>query len=134
MFYEITSKRTIVDNKGNDKTISEKFLINGIELFSEAEVKGYELYNNENDIVAIKRSNIYEFANSRRNEEDKIFLITIESMFIDDDGNEKSMAYVVGLFAHNIDEANSVAKNYMSQGMNDMTLIAIKKTKIVDLI
>lgn len=134
MFYEVTSKRTIQDAKGNDKEIAEKYLFENLEFFAEAEQKMYEFFNNENVVTAIKQSKILAFVNKRISDEQAIYFATIENIIIDDSGAEKSSKYVVGLFAESIEEANTIANEYIKQEMIDSTLVGIKKTKIVDLL
>jgi hypothetical protein len=134
MLYEISSRRTVIDKRGNDKSLTEHFLVDKIELFAEAEQKGLELYNGENDIVAIKRSNIYEIVNKRKDDDERIYLASIESLFVDDDGNESTTKYVVALFAKNAQSATAIALDYMKQGLEDMELVGIKKSKFEDII
>jgi hypothetical protein len=134
MLYEISSRRTVIDKRGNDKSLTEHFLVDKIELFAEAEQKGLELYNGENDIVAIKRSNIYEIVNKRKEDDERIYLASIESLFVDDDGNESTTKYVVALFAKTLQSATTIALDYMKQGLEDMTLVGIKKSKFEDII
>lgn len=135
MFYEVTSKRTVMDAKGNDKLIAEKYLIENIEFFAEAEQKILEYFNNENEVPAIKQSKLKEFVNKRTTETQTIFFATLESIFVDElTGEDKATKYVVGLFAENIDDAYVITNNYISQGLEDLVLVGIKKTKIVELI
>ena len=134
MLYEISSRRTVIDKRGNDKSLTEHFLVDKIELFAEAEQKGLELYNGENDIVAIKRSNIYEIVNKRKDDDERIYLASIESLFVDDEGNESTTKYVVALFAKNAQSATVIALDYMKQGLEDMELVGIKKSKFEDII
>ena len=134
MLYEISSRRTVIDKRGNDKSLTEHFLVDKIELFAEAEQKGLELYNGENDIVAIKRSNIYEIVNKRKDDDERIYLASIESLFVDDEGNESTTKYVVALFAKNAQSATAIALDYMKQGLEDMELVGIKKSKFEDII
>lgn len=135
MFYEVTSKRTIMDAKGNDKLIAEKYLVENIEFFAEAEQKILTYFNNENEVTAIKQSKLKEFVNKRTTETQTIFFATLESIFVDElTGEDKATKYVVGLFAENIDDAYVITNKYMSQGLEDLVLVGIKKTKIVELI
>jgi hypothetical protein len=134
MLYEISSRRTVIDKRGNDKSLTEHFLVDKIELFAEAEQKGLELYNGENDIVAIKRSNICEIVNKRKDDDERIYLASIESLFVDDEGNESTTKYVVALFAKNAQSATTIALDYMKQGLEDMELVGIKKSKFEDII
>lgn len=135
MFYEVSNKITVVDKKGNDKQIVEKILVENINLFSEAELKAIEWYNNENEVVAIKQlPKLMEFVNRRESEDQAIYAATIESVFIDDDDNEKTTRYIVGIFALSLENATNIAIEYMRGGMTDLLLVSIKKTKIVEVI
>ena len=135
MFYEVSNKITVVDKKGNDKQIVEKILVENINLFSEAELKAIQWYNNENEVVAIKQlPKLMEFVNKRESEDQAIYAATIESIFIDDDNNEKTTRYVVGIFALSLEDATNIAIEYMRGGMTDLSLVSIKKKKIVEVI
>ena len=135
MFYEVSNKITVDDKKGNDKQIVEKILVENINLFSEAELKAIQWYNNENEIVAIKQlPKLMEFVNRKESEDQAIYAATIESIFIDDDDNEKTTRYIVGIFALSLENATNIALEYMQGGMTDLSLVSIKKTKIVEVI
>lgn len=134
MFYEISSRRVVIDRKGNDKSLTEHFIVDGVELFAEAEQKGLELYNGENDIVAVKRSNIYEIVNKRNDDDERIYLASIESLFVDEEGNESTTKHIVALFATTLQSATTIALDYMKQGIEDMALVGIKKSKFEDII
>lgn len=135
MFYEVSNKITIADKKGNDKQIVEKILVENINLFSEAELKAIEWYNNENEVVAIKQlPKLMEFVNKRESEDQAIYEATIESVFIDDDDNEKTTRYIVGIFALSLENATDIAIEYMRSGMTDLSLVSLQKTKIVEVI
>lgn len=134
MWYEVKLKVTKQDNKGNDKEIAESFACD-VELFAQAEQKGMEQYNGECDVVAIKRSNVREFANDRdTSKAQNIYKATIEDTFVSDDGSEKKTKYHVALFATDVREATSIAESYMAQGLNDMTLVSVSKTSLLDII
>lgn len=134
MFYEVISKRIIIDAKGNDKEIAEKFIIDNCELCQEAEKVMLLEYNGENRCTSIKESNLREFVNERQDDDQAIFLATLEDVFVTDDGDEKATRYVVGLFANTVEEATKIMIEYMKQGLNNLSLVSIKKTKIVDLL
>ena len=134
MFYEAVSRRTIRDKNGNDKKVNEKFIVNNCELCSEVERKLLEEYNGENDVTLIKESNLMEFVNERADEEQFVFLSKLENTFVGEDGEEKVTTYSVALFANDMEEAHNIMKNYSKQGLDDLKIVSIKKTKIVDLI
>ena len=134
MFYEAVSRRTIKDKNGNDKKVNEKFIVNNCELCAEVEQKMLEEYNGENDVTLIKESNLMEFVNERTDDEQFVFLSKLENTFVGEDGEEKVTTYSVALFAKDMEEAHNIMKNYSKQGLDDLKIVSIKKTKIVDLI
>ena len=134
MFYEAVSRRTIRDKNGNDKKVNEKFIVNNCELCSEVDRKLLEEYNGENDVTLIKESNLMEFVNERADDEQFVFLSKLENTFVGEDGEEKVTTYSVALFANDMEEAHNIMKNYSKQGLDDLKIVSIKKTKIVDLI
>ena len=134
MFYEAVSRRIVRDKNGNDKKVNEKFIVNNCELCSEVERKLLEEYNGENDVTLIKESNLMEFVNERADDEQFVFLSKLESTFVGVDGEEKVTTYSVALFANDMEEAHNIMNNYSKQGLDDLKIVSIKKTKIVDLI
>lgn len=133
MFYEIAIKVTKADERGKEKEVVERF-ITDVMLFAEAEQKGLELYNGQCDVVGIRRSNVYEIVNEVHEEDDKLFKAKIVSVFVDDSGREKPTFYHVIIYSKDINNAQQIAKQYMSQGLSDMTLVEIKQTNLVGLI
>lgn len=134
MIHEVTLKRTIVDSKGCDKEIKENYLVENKIFCAEAEATMLEYWNSECEVTSIRQSKIMEFVNQRANDEQGIYLSEVESIFVDEDGEEKSTKYVVGLFATSVEEATNMMKEYMRQGIQDMRLVSIKRTKIADLL
>ena len=134
MFFEAVSRRTIKDKNGNDKKVNEKFIVNNCELCAEVEQKMLEEYNGENDVTLIKESNLMEFVNERTDDEQFVFLSKLENTFVGEDGEEKVTTYSVALFAKDMEEAHDIMMNYVKQGLDDLKIVSIKKTKIVDLI
>lgn len=132
MFYEIKLKVEKENSKGEMKEVVEHF-ITDVELFAEAEAKGLERYNGDCDVLSITRSKVIEIVNEK--EEDKPFYkATLIDIFIDDNGNEKETKYYNLVCAKDITEANRLMQEHMRQGLNDMRLDGIVKTKIIDLI
>lgn len=131
MFYEIKLKVEKENSKGEMKEVVEHF-ITDVGLFAEAEAKGLEQYVGC-DVISITRSNVVEIVNEK--EEGKPFYkATLIDIFIDDNGNEKETKYYNLVCAKDITEANRPMQEHMRQGLNDMRLDAIQKTKIIDLI
>ena len=109
MFYEIKLKVEKENSKGEMKEVVEHF-ITDVELFAEAEAKGLEPYNGNCDVFSITRSKVVEIV------------------------NEKETKYYNLVCAKDITEANRLMQEHMRQGLKDMRLDGIVKTKIIDLI
>ena len=132
MFYEIKLKVEKENSKGEMKEVIEHF-ITDVELFAEAEANGLEQYNGNCDVISITHSKVIEIVNEK--EEGKPFYkATIISTFTDENGNEKENKYYNLVCAKDITEANRLMQEHMRQGLEDMRLDAIQKTKIIDLI
>lgn len=135
MFYEIGVKNTILDKNGNDKEVTNKYIVKNQELFAEAEQKGLEQPLDNPDVVAIKRSKIREFANEPTDAADEaIYIATIVDTIIKENGDEKKMKYEVALYAVSVTDANKVVQSYMAQGLADMECEGIKKTSFIEVI
>lgn len=135
MYFEISVKHITVDKKGNDKEVTDKYIVENQTLFAEAEQKGLELPLQDPDVVAIKISAVRDFVNKPTNQDDEaIYYATIVDTFINDDGSEKKLKYKIGLFALSTTNANKIVNEYMAQGLNDMECEEIKKTSFVGVI
>lgn len=137
MFYEANTKVTRVNERGEEKQVIERYVIKDCLSFTEAEDRTARTYAYEDtdvEVVAIKRSNLYEIVNENANKE-KYFRAKLGSVFIDENsGKEKMTFYHVLLSADNMDEAQKIMKEYMNQGMNDFILLEVKETKYNDVI
>ena len=131
MYYEIKLKVQKENAKGEMKEVCEHY-ITDVELFSEAEQKGMELYNNDCDVFSVIRSKIKEIVNEKQ-EEKPFFKATVTDKFTDDEGKKKDSKYFVLVCAKDIPEANKIMDEYLKQGF-DMKLDGIMKTKILDVI
>ena len=133
MYYEIKLRTEKENAKGETKEVTEHYMTDA-ELFSEAELKGLELYANKCDVFAVSRSKVREIVNlADKTEENHFFKATITDVFTDDSGNEKETKYFVLVAAKDIPEANKRMEDYLRQGF-DMKLDGIVKTKILDVI
>lgn len=131
MFYELSLKVKHIDEQGNEKEKLEKYITDKL-LFSEAEVIGMELYNNECDVIAVKRSKITEIINKK--EDDKpFFKAVVCDVLTNDDGSEKEIDYHILVCAKDVKTATNIVIEYMKQGFS-MELKSIAKTKILDVL
>ena len=138
MFYEVQIRHSEIDAKGANKEVVEKYIVEGCELFADAEYKSMEYItpysNGLCEVTAMKQSKIREFINSNEEAEQGIYIATVADVFIDDNDKEKEIKYVVAIWATSVGEANELVGEYLKQGMEDFRIIGVKRTKFVDLI
>jgi hypothetical protein len=139
MIYETSIKTTTIDNKGNEKVVTSRYIIENAELFGEVESKLYEEFGSEDgfEVATIKISKLKEIINEapQGDTECKIYFATIIDRFYDADKDETTeMQYTVALHAHDINEAYKAIDQYMKQGMEDKELVGLKCTKYLEVL
>lgn len=135
MYYEITDRVTRMKDDGTEKEVNERYITDCL-TFAEAEQKGMEAYSDYNmdgDVVAIRRSNIREIVNENE-EKEYYFRATIADISVDEHGNEKELKYYVLIRADDLSEATAKANEYLRQGLSDMKIEGIVKTRILELL
>lgn len=135
MYYEMTTKVTRPKDDGTEREVTERYITDCL-TFEEAERKAMETYAADNasgDVVAVKRSNVREIVNEGEQKE-HYFKATIVDVFVDENGKEKELRYYVLIRADDLGEATAKANDYMRQGLQDMRLDGIVKTKILELL
>jgi hypothetical protein len=131
MLYEIKVNHSIVKPDGEEKDVVELFL-HDCELFAQAELKGLEEFDNDCDVVGIARSKIIEIVNKET--EHSFFKGKVVETIVDDNGNDKERAYYILCNAENVTKATKIFEDHLKQGLEDLRLDAVVKTKIVDII
>lgn len=131
MYFETAIKRT---DKDKGKEVTERFIVKGVELFAEAEATMLADFSNECNVIAIKQSKIKDIINSRMDDEEDIYYATLEQYYISETGDEKSTKTDVALFAKDMTDAKSKLDAYLKQGLQDMSIFKITKTKFLDVI
>lgn len=137
MFYEIKLKVNKPDKNGELKEVKEHFICN-VDLFCEAETLGLMHYDHQGantDVTAVSRSGVCEIVNeSEKTPDNHYFRATVVKTFVNDDGRETELKYRVLVAADDLTQANEKMLEYMRQGLEDMRLDAVSKTKIIALI
>lgn len=132
MLFELKIKVEKENKKGELKQVTEHYITDA-ELFANAEYTGLNEYDGKCDVIAIKRSPIREIVNDK--DEDKpFFKATLIDVFVNDDGIEKENKYPVLVCAEDMKEANHIMEEYRKQGLGDLRLDGIVKTKILDVL
>lgn len=133
MLYELKLRVKRINEKGEEKDVTEQY-ITDVNLFAEAECKGLEIYKGECEVIAITRSNVREIVNPERDGVHTFYRATIVDIYTNDNGDEKELKYHVLVLADSLQEATNLVQNYMKQGLQDMRLDGVVKTKILDII
>lgn len=135
MIYEGTISYTTINDKGNDVSKKEQFILENAESFTHAEEQlcDYGSGLTAIEVIAIKQSKIKEIANERTSDDEKIFLATLVDVFLNDDGSEKELKYTIAFFSKNMDSAHAYIREYASQGYN-MSITKIVKSKFDDVL
>lgn len=135
MIHEATITYVTIDDKGNDKNVKENFVVDGLGCFAEVEYRLVDYFSSLTglDVVAIKRSKVKEIANTRQEDDDKLFLAELMDTFDADDGTTKELKYKILVFSKTFDTAKAFITEYCKQGYN-MELVSLKLTKFVDVI
>lgn len=131
MFFEVKLRVDRENSKGELKKVVEHFIVEGCWLFAEAEQRALQEYDNDCEVFYIAQSKIVEIVNQKEDGK-PFFKATVVSLFVDDDAAERETTYPVLVCASDINEANKLMSEYLKQGMADMTLSGIVKTKILD--
>ena len=135
--FEVKSRRVVMDKNGNDKSVTEAFFLENCVSWADAEAKMLKYYNCENEVVAMAISKVMEVVNNPTDEEKLdlyVFRAILVSTFEDEDGNTKETKYPILVWAKNVENAMSIVTEFIKQGYSDMTLTAITKTRIVEVI
>lgn len=135
--YEVKYSYTTIDNKGNDKVVKNTIICEHAASFGDAEEIAYDFANGETDldVIAVKRSSIKEIINRRASDNDKIFTATIvDTCYIDGKDEPVENKYILALYAEDINQAHSIVREYMKQGLNDMELVGLKCTKFAEVL
>ena len=135
MYYEIKVKAETLDEKtASVKSSIQEYLVENIELFAEAEQMGLKM-KDTTDVVFVKRSRVMEVVNIEDPAKDEsLYRATIEATTVDESFKEKKIKYEVMVWAADVMEAQQRMNEYMKQGLDDMELIALKKTKIQEIL
>lgn len=131
---QLTLEREVTTSKGELKRRQETYLAQNIEVLSQAEERALELYNGDCDVNTIKRlpESYKEIVNEQ--EDKPFFRATVVETSMDDEGEEKELKYNLFVRASDLTEAHTIMQDHLAQGLEDMRLDSLVKTKIVDLL
>lgn len=131
MLYEITLTHEIETPKWVTKQVCERYLYDA-ELVAECEARALEEIP-DCEVICVCRSKIVEIINENVRE-GAFYKAKITETTVNEDGSESSKSYMVLCNAETLPKATSVFQEYIKQGLENMELTNITKTKIIDIL
>ena len=129
MYFKIKTTKTIIAQNGKQKSVNEVFLTDALH-FADAGYKVIQEIGTEAEVTDVSlMKNLKPSINEQRDEEDKLFIIKIAEDQIQEDGDYKTIKYVLPAFAKDSIELQDIVKDYISQGLENMRLTTISETK-----
>ena len=129
MYFKIKTTKTIITQNGKQKSVNEVFLTDALH-FADAGYKVIQEIGTEAEVTDVSlMKNLKPAINEQRDEEDKLFIIKIAEDQIQEDGDYKTIKYVLPAFAKDSIELQDIVKDYISQGLENMRLTTISETK-----
>ena len=129
MYFKIKTTKTIIGQNGKQKSVNEVFLTDALH-FADAGYKVIQEIGTEAEVTDVSlMKNLKPAINEQRDEEDKLFIIKIAEDQIQEDGDYKTIKYVLPAFAKDSIELQDIVKDYISQGLENMRLTTISETK-----
>lgn len=134
MFYKFKIKVTKPNEKtGTEREVTEEYLTDDI-LYGQVELKALQIYpDRDADCITISRSNIKEIVNDEL-PDSQWYDATVSELFVLESGREKKMKYHLLVSATSVDDATERVNRHLRQGFGDMSLEAVKLTRIVSII
>ena len=127
MWFKIKLSRNIVDEKGRDKKIQETYLTES-DNFAEAGYKVVQIVGTDAEVEDVCMMKTLKTSANENKEGNKIFVVKVaQDMNIDD--SIKTVKYALPVFADNNEQLQTIMKDYISQGLDDMRLTTISETK-----
>lgn len=129
MYFKVKASVKKDLENGKDKTVIETYLTEGIN-FIDAGYKIMQLIGDPDAIEDIcMMKNFKPSVNDKFAETNKLFVVKIAEDMLQEDGTYKTIKYVLPAFADDSNQLQSIMKDYISQGFENMRLTTISETK-----
>lgn len=136
MWYTIKTRHTITAEGGEDKVVTDLFLVEALSIFEayDTYTQHTEPYLTEAETLAISKYDVQEVVNSNA-VTDKWYRYDLRMITIDErTGKERKQPYAMLINANNKDDARTVYNKVMSKSVVDYEIKKIAETKIVEVI
>ena len=135
IFFEVTVKYSKMGDNGQEKKVTETYLIDAVN-FSEAETRIHQelvtMVSGEFKVMKIQRTNLSEIIPSDSG--DRWYKVKVTFITFDEStGKEKRVSQMVIAFAETPKEANDLVIEAMKGMMADFEITAISESNIIDI-
>lgn len=135
-YYQTTARVDRIMDSGEQKKISEKFLVDALTCFEAIEHTTAELHsttNGEFEITEVKKTAIAEVLGNL--EAEKFFIAKVNFITVDErTGKEKKTAYQLFIGADDYDIAKAVLTEEIKKSMADIEITGLVESPIVGFI
>lgn len=129
-YTEVKVKTKRVDRKTmQEKDVVVHYITAADEVLAPSELKALQACPGDSDVIAVFQSSVREIVNEKDCGK-PFFKATLMQVFTTDSGAEKETKYRVLVHADDIREANDILQGYVKQGLDDMRIDAINKTRM----
>lgn len=136
MWYTIKTRHTITAEGGEDKVVTDLFLVEALSIFEayDTYTQHIESYLIDAETLAISKYDVQEVINSNT-DADKWYRYDLRMITIDErTGKERKQPYAMLINANNTDDARTIYNKVMSKSVVDYEIKKIAETKIVEVI
>lgn len=129
-FYEVAVKFTVLDVKGNEKPVTEKYLVVST-TFSDAESRLID----KGDVIRIRRTNIYHNLYLDTSEQGFVYIVTLKVIAEDEKtGKDITRKYNIAVETFEMEDAKIVAKSCAISELNNIKLREVESIKRTDIL
>lgn len=136
MWYTIKTRHTITAEGGENKVVTDLFLVEALSIFEayDTYTQHTEPYLTEAETLAISKYDVQVVINSNTIT-DKWYRYDLRMITIDErTGKERKQPYAMLINANNTDDARTIYNKVMSKSVVDYEIKKIAETKIVEVI
>ncbi len=129
MYFKIKVSNKTLDKNGKEKNVLETYLTEAVN-FADAGYKIIQIVGTEAEVEDVCMMKSFKLAvNDKFDENNKLFIVKVAEDQLQEDGSYKTIKYVLPAFANDSNQLNSIMKDYISQGLENMRLTTISETK-----
>lgn len=126
-----------INERGKQKRVTEKYLVNAMSCTECEKLMNEELsiYQAEEfSVLAVGRTNFQEFLGDKDKEDKKLFMVKLNYITLNDEGDEKKTPCMLIVEADTTEEATNTVKEAMSASMADWRIERVVESNYIDIV